>query len=307
MRSLLLALPLLAIAPRPADACSPPPCWSGSFVPQDGATVPANAPGFYFRPARPSSGSAGDASLVRLIAASDPTTQLAFTAVAQANGDYVIVPDAPLVPGETYSLEDGTVCGAGTLRSTFEAGPIAPLPTSLGALQLIGHGNVAKLGVATSSGSCTTEVDAIVAQVVLAESASAAPWKDLFLYETLVDNTPWVGHAAINVANDPGESWVGRGKDMLYRVCAPNPDAEFQGLEVGGHEVRFRASLPGAGATASLATPAEAIELMCTTAPSDDDPDTETVGDGSCSTGRPATFGFALLALGLLAARRRAR
>src|SRR5688572_7773528 len=38
------------VAPRPADACSPPPCWPAAFVPGHGGRVPANVPGLYWRP-----------------------------------------------------------------------------------------------------------------------------------------------------------------------------------------------------------------------------------------------------------------
>jgi uncharacterized protein (TIGR03382 family) len=303
MRSLLVTLAILAASSRPSDACSPPQCWPGAFVPKDGATIPANAPGFYFRPSE--SGSPGDASLVRLSAASDPTASIPFTAVPQPNGDFVLVPDAPLVEGETYTLEDRALCNNSTLHSTFTAGPAAPLPTSLGTVELVGHGNFAELDLATVSGSCSTSVDATVLQIALAESASASPWKDLFLYETLVDDQPWVNQASIAVRTTPGESWVGRGKDLLYRVCQLSSDAYYQGLPIGGHEVRFRASLPGASpTTASLATPKQAFEIMCTPDPDENEPDDHDDG-GGCSTSTPATLGGVMLVLASLTLRRR--
>lgn len=295
MRLLLLAVPVLAVAARPAEACSPPQCWPGAFIPQDGAVIPENAPGFYYRPSS-QGGTPGDASLVRLTAASAPAVSLELTAVAQPNGDFVLVPDAPLVAGETYTLEDGTLCNGDSMHATFTAGPSAPLPSSLGTVRLIGHGMFAELDVATASGSCSTKVEATIAQVTLDRSASAEPWKDLLLYETLVDDKPWVNQASINVRTDPGESWLGRGADLLYRVCAPNPDALFPGLSVGGHVVRFRASLPGVTNQTSLATPAEAIEIMCTANPNPD-PDEPGSDGGGCTTSKPATLGFLLLAL----------
>jgi hypothetical protein len=303
MRLLLLAFPLLVVSSRPADACSAPQCWPGAFVPQDGAVIPENAPGFYFRPPL-QGGSAGDASLVRLTAASDPSTPLAFTAMPQPNGDFVLVPDAPLVAGETYTLEDGAECNGGTMYSTFTAGPSAPLPSSLGSVNLIGHGMFAEIPVATASGSCSTTVEATIAQITLDVSASAEPWKDLLLYETLVDDKPWVNQVSINVRTDPGESWLGRGTDLLYRVCKPNPDAIFQGLAEGGHNVRFRASLPGVTNQTSLATPAAPIEIMCTSNPNPDPEEIDNDG-GGCATNRPATLGFVLLALLALVQRTR--
>jgi hypothetical protein len=306
MRSLLLALPLLASLSRPADACSAPQCWPGAFIPQDGAVIPENAPGFYFRPSL-QGGAPGDASFVHLTADSDPSTSLAFTAVPQPNGDFVLVPDAPLLAGETYTLEDRTVCNGAALRSRFTAGPTAPLPSSLGAVNLIGHGIFAEIDVATSSGSCSTKVEATIAQITLDRSATAEPWKDLLLYETLVDDKPWINQASINVRTDPGESWLGRGTDLLYRVCKPNPDAAFQGLAVGGHNVRFRASLPGLANQTSLATPASPVEIMCAANPGEEEEPGKPDDGGGCSTGKPTTFGFLLCALGLVLTSRRWR
>src|SRR3569623_1962903 len=134
-----LALALaLAGSPRPAAACSPPPCWPGYFTPGDAATVPANLPAIYWRPVRSGvQDSPPDVSQVVLATTADPATPLAFTAMALANGDYLLVPDAPLVAGTDYTIIDHTACGATAdagPRVTFHAAAAAPLPTSLGTL-----------------------------------------------------------------------------------------------------------------------------------------------------------------------------
>src|SRR5687768_9105345 len=190
MRGLLL-LGFLVVAPSPpADACSAPVCWPGAFVPGDGATIPANAPGLYWRPM--AGQDQPDPSQVRLTRASDPLTPLDFASTQLPNGDYVLAPAAPLIEGEQYVLEDRSTCsGTAGPRVTFTAGAQAPLPASLGTLQLIGHGTPLELDVSTASGSCSTTVDAMTLSIELVRSADAEPWKDLFLYETLVDDQPW--------------------------------------------------------------------------------------------------------------------
>lgn len=47
--------------------------------------------------------------MVVLAAASDPQSPVAFTATALANGDYLLVPDAPLVAGTDYTIVDTAV------------------------------------------------------------------------------------------------------------------------------------------------------------------------------------------------------
>jgi uncharacterized protein (TIGR03382 family) len=89
-------------------------------------------------------------------------------------------------------------------------------------------------------------------------------------------------------------------------VCQLSSDAYYQGLPVGGHEVRFRASLPGTSpTTASLATPKQAFEIMCTPDPDENEPGDNHDDAGGCSTGGPATLGGIMLVLAALTLRRR--
>jgi uncharacterized protein (TIGR03382 family) len=268
----------------------------GAFVPAgEGVTIPANAPGLFWRPSM-TSGQPADPSTVRLTRLGD-TTPIPFTPVAEVgSSDWVLVPQQPFIAGTQYVLEESVQCnGAPGARTVFTAGPEAPLPTTLGTLSIIGHGNFMDLEVATGSGSCSTMVGATVLSIFLEPSAEIEPWKDLLLYDTLVDGQPWVNQSTANMRPAPGASWRGRGKDLLYRICEPNPDASYPGLAVGGHQVAFRATLPGTSMT--IATPAQALELMCTSRPPDEEE--EDGDDGGCATTTPAsaTFVFALLAL----------
>ncbi|HSS03376.1 MAG TPA: hypothetical protein VLM79_40210, partial [Kofleriaceae bacterium] len=122
------------VLPRPADACSPPPCWPAAFVPGDRGRVPANLHGLYWRPMMgPDSDAKPENVVLEDMAA--PGVMLALTAQALDNGDYLLVPAAPLVEGKTYRLTDRSVCMITDEKGpqvTFSVAPAAPLPVSLG-------------------------------------------------------------------------------------------------------------------------------------------------------------------------------
>ncbi|MBA3538508.1 MAG: hypothetical protein H0T79_02665 [Deltaproteobacteria bacterium] len=298
--SLLLLVPALLVPSRPAEACSAPQCWPGAFIPGDATTIPSNAPGLYWRPTR--GNVAADPSSVKLSTVAAPGTALPFTATALPNGDYVLVPDAPLVEGTSYVLEDLALCG-GTAgpRVTFTAGPSAPLPTSLGGIATDPHGMRGDVELATTAGSCSVPVDVTMFGIELAPSADATPWMALFVFETLVDDQPWTPQKSINVENGPGESWRGRGRDLLFRTCTANPNVYFQGLSPGGHQLAFRASLPNAQA---VATPDMLIELMCDPVTDPDPVDDDDSSAGCASTKAPSS---ALILLGFAVVLRRRR
>ncbi len=301
MRSLscLLILSALLVQARPADACSRSVCWGGAFVPGDASTIPSNAPGLYWRPGSGESGAPSPAS-VRLTTVGAPGSALPFTATSLPGGDYVLVPAAPLVEGTSYVLEDLSICnGTARPRVTFTAGPSAPLPTSLGTVSTDPHGYRAEIDVATSVGSCSTTIDATLFGIALEPSAEAAPWMALLMFETVVDDQRWVAQESINVATSPGASWKGRGRDLLYRICTPNPDASYQGMSLGGHQVAFRASLPTAQPISAAPL---GIELMCDLAPDTDPDDDSAVG---CASSKPSSSSLILVAFAALLRRRR--
>ena len=244
-----IAIPVLALAtPRAADACSPVPCWQGYFVPGDAAHVPANLPAVYWRPMLSSSNPmTADPSRVVLTSTAEPGKPLPFKATALANGDFLLVLDAPLTAGTSYTITDSSTCdftGEHGPHATFTAAPAAPLPTYLGAL-VVTDGEVAPLEVASSSGSCFSEVSADRSTFVLAPATDAQPWLDVLQFETLVDGTKWRAVSGIGQTLPPGASWQGRGSDLLYRVCKTTDTSVDQGLATGTHDVELRATLPG--------------------------------------------------------------
>ena len=246
--------------------------------------------------------------MVVLTAASDPQTALPFTATALSNGDYLLVPDAPLVAGTDYTIIDHTPCGttpdAGP-HATFHVVAAAPLPASLGTLDIIDH-QQETFPVATASGSCTTDVLADQARLQLTPGADAVPWKDALHYQTVVDGQPWGASASINATYAPGSSWVGVAVDRLYHVCSTTDDTIGSGLAAGNHQASMTATLPGS--PVALAAAAVPVDLECSGSGSGSNGPIAGGGEDGCSAGGgsapvPGAL-LVLLVLGLRARRR---
>ena len=309
LRTAPLVLFALAGAPHPASACSPPQCWPGYFTPGDAATVPANLPAIYWRPV--SSGvqdTPPDPSMVVLTTTADPQAALPFTATALSNGDYLLVPDAPLVAGTDYTIVDHTPCGAtpdAGPRVTFHAVATAPLPTSLGTLAIVEH-QEETFSVGTARGSCTSEVLADQARIELTPTDDALAWKDALHYQTLVDGQPWGAAASLDATYAPGSSWAGVGIDRLYHVCSTDDDTIGSGLDAGTHQVSMTATLPGS--TVAVDAAAVALDLECSGSGSGSGSNGpgEQIEDG-CNAGGGSAAPLAFLALLALTRRRALR
>src|ERR1043165_3706688 len=107
-----------------------------------------------------------------------PGVMLALTPQALDNGDYLLVPTAPLVEGKTYRLTDRTACTIGDEKgpqATFSVGPGGPPPGSLGTLTAAAPA-VVKMNLATPSGSCFAEATVAQSSIELMASASAGAW-----------------------------------------------------------------------------------------------------------------------------------
>lgn len=303
----------LALVPaQPAAACSSS-CLAGSFVPGDGAHVPANLPGLIWRaPSAPSSPDPARVSLTRL----DTGATIALTATASDRGYYTLVPAEPLVAGVSYHLADATECALfGSAQATFTVTEAAPLPTALGTVTVTPRPR-ATAELMTTAGSCSVEADIAPVEVALAFTAEAEPWRDVLHFETLVDEQPWAPRASILSALPPGASWKGRGVDLVYSVCvnhsgfgAPSVD-----LPLGAHAVGMRAVLPGTGVdlyaeAVGFTTQCEAVGDdggLCDGGLGDHDAAAGADGGGGGCAAGGSGAGVAIgLALGGLIARRR--
>lgn len=289
MRPVLLAVAATvvasAVSARPADACSPPPCWPGFFLPGDTTNLPANAPGFLWRPMSSTSGGPAidPANVTIYIEGADPTATLPFTATPLDGGDYLLVPAQPLVEGTTYLLVDATECWDGSTgpMAAITAGAPAPLPQALGAL-VVFNPQVDTLTVATASGTCDTDVTAAMVSVQLAPSTDAVPWLDVLELDTLVDGQPWHALRTENGSIPPGESWAGRGWDVIYSVCESSDPNVSHGTTEGRHTVTMRATIPGADGV--IVATSDPFELDCGSI--GDPPDDPPIDDGAaCNAG----------------------
>jgi len=119
----------------------------------------------------------------------------------------------------------------------------------------------AKLKVAAGL-SCSAEVDAAqrVIEVVLPEAMK--PLAPNLLFETTVDGKAWRPADSICSRVVPGDSWRGKGKELVYAMCEPKPVLVEEGLAPNvEHWVQVRVRAPGSKTV--LETAREKFTLHC--------------------------------------------
>lgn len=232
-----------------ARACSGFACVTGGFVPREHGTVPSNVPAFLWKPSRPldSPFATGDVDggPAELYLSDGFGRHVPLTSERVGEGKVLLTPATPLVPGQSYLFSGPDACG-GTLPATFTftAGNPAPLPTTLErATDVDTSQDVLELA---GGAGCSEHIDSAQAHVSLELSESATPWKDAFVYTTWVDGNRWDARSDLQVFTPYGESWVGRGRDLVYAACETTGEAD-PGVGEGTHSVEFHAELPGAG------------------------------------------------------------
>ncbi|MCK6515526.1 hypothetical protein L6R46_10790 [Myxococcota bacterium] len=247
---------LWGLAPGEARACSPRPCHLAVAVPGDGASVPANLSAV----ALLRSGCAPFDEPRGLTVEGGAAVPVVEEASAAYPGVLLVRPEAgALSPGSRVSLGGaGDQRGPRALHLNLTA--LAPLPVALGALS-VEPNERGPVVVATDSGACSEALDAASAKVNLSFDPSAEPWRDAFIFETLVDGQPWRPSASLPDPAPFGGSWVGRGVDLLYAACGPDQHA-LMGLELGAHTVELVATLPGVPDLSWRAGPVD-VELRC--------------------------------------------
>jgi hypothetical protein len=256
--------------------------------------------------------SSADPGNIVLTTAAAPTTPIPFTAQPFADGDYLLVPAAPLAEGR-YVVTDRNTCtatGEHGPQVAFTVTPAAPLPADLGIL-IAPAPTIADLDLETRTGSCSSRATAAQASFELVPSASALAWRDVLHFETLVDGQPWRYQTALNVRVPPGASPTGRGRDRVFAVCASD-DKSLVGLAPGAHTITMHATLPGAKDVLTSST--LDVTLRCEAAPPPPPPPADPPDDGmpaardqGCSAGRPGTAAGLLVALLALRPRSRRR
>jgi hypothetical protein len=223
MRSALLVLAATSFTlstSTPADACSPPPCWGGAFVPGNHGRVPANAPALFWRPMSGFELTPDPVNVV-LTRAADPTTPILLAAQSFGSGDFLLAPAAALAPGD-YVLTDHTRCEHFDITGpqvAFTVGPAAPMPSELGTLTAIPEG-VQPIELSTSLGSCSVQAPVAAAQIQLTPSDAAVAWLDVLHFETWVDGKRWQYSPSSVAVVPPGASPLGRARDRVFHVCS---------------------------------------------------------------------------------------
>lgn len=276
----------VALPIQPTRACSGFGCWPDQYAPRAG-TVPANLPaiawwfgrsfgGFDDADAGPAMTTADD---LVLECGADAAARRTISVDVEMSDTYAqIIPKTALVAGESCSLHSRVVrcnldeVGAEgapwhphdtsylTGRATFSVGASSPLPAALGTFEI----EPAKLEpIELSEGSGCSGIETVCAvRGEVALSDEARPWRDAFVYETLVDGKPWRLFRAAPLPREEGSSYLGRGREILF---AKQPGAQRRvdasGLSPGRHTVVMRASL--AGTHAALETKPVEINLDC--------------------------------------------
>lgn len=249
---------------RNADACSAPPCWPGALVPANDTTVPANLPAIYWRSSRENIGDfLPNPTNVSLVEVDSSSAAVPLHAVSLQNGDHLLMIGEVLTPGKNYRLVDTTTCSFGHpdgIHVTFQATDAATFPGSLGEIVVSNEG-IRTINIGTYSGSCSTSIEADVASIEVELSEEAELWRDVLHFSTYVDGQLWWTSHSILASHAPGSSWIGRGRDRLYRICDSNDDWAFSGLSAGTHEIIVEATLPGT--TIKLTTAPTTVTLSC--------------------------------------------
>ena len=258
-RAMLVSAAVVGLWGLTADdvwACSPRPCHPAAAVPGDGASVPANLSAIALlrsdcapidEPRGLSVEGGAEVPVVEEASRTHPGVLL------------VRPQDGALGPGRRVILGGaGDQRGPRVLHLNLTAP--APLPVVLGTLSVDPHER-GPVVVATDSGACSEALDAASAKVILTLDPSAEPWRDAWIFETLVDGQPWRPSASLPEPAPFGGSWVGRGQDLVYAACTADHHAPLS-LSPGPHQVQLVATLPGVPDQSWRAGPVELV-LRC--------------------------------------------
>ncbi len=294
------ALTVSLFWPQRAEACSGLACEpGGSVAPADGKQIPANVPAVVL------SGSFAGAVEDRAPKLLDETRSVVASQISFEAGQWLIRPDAPLAPGETYTVTHDGLCGGepeGDYESSFTTGAVAPLPTALGTLA------VADEGISTikvpAGGLCETEAFAAYRSWNFTAHPSVQPWLPVISWRLEVNGSQWAStpHGSMEKLHVTQQDLL-----LIYSLCdqAGAPEAKV-GLAPGEHTVELQGFLPGA--TEPFAVVTEQVFLDCNGMSIDfgERDSLPPLGCAVVSTVLPGGFGLLALIRMLRARRRRA-
>jgi hypothetical protein len=305
----------------PAEACSAPLCEPDvkAPFPREGG-VPANVPALvlYTDDAIVTSGD----NAPRLLRGNGDVVASSTVASTDAYHVWFVVPDAPLVPGESYQLQARGECNVQSGSSKpaqflFTAATAQPLPTSTGTLR-VGETGRGSIQVANPA-SCSSAMDAGYVRFQFTPAPELVPFLPWIRWTLDVDGTRWASarHGAVlpdGTLTVPTPRESNFGERRLFQVhadCGTSETYVDKGRAPGRHHATLRPVL----AHAPSALPAVELdfELTCPgsgeqTPPTPPQPEAEEKpaesGFGCSQTGGTGVGGLAsLLALGFLVRR----
>ncbi|HVH41242.1 MAG TPA: hypothetical protein VM925_02830 [Labilithrix sp.] len=242
---------------RDANACWPGPCPEPRLLPESGATLPQNVPGFPFRPGGASSASDdGDAGAeLETVTLKDAVGNLVPTSTRSMRPtdafDRFIVPSAPLASG-SYSLELVNPC-AESKRETrsFTIGAPRSFPTQIGTLRAIRSATGTVMVEAPARCVATRKADSV--SIAIDPTPEFAAFQGVAIVSVFVDGKSWKGP----VTKYRGGGWPTHFDPfVVYAFCD-----QSSGVSPGRHVVEVRAHLEGAPSDPAPAT--IEIELKC--------------------------------------------
>ena len=265
-----VALAAGALAPSTGRACTPR-CPAFAAAPPDGAVVPANVPALVVRSPDLrcwySMCQGIELETPEIIDSGERSVGFEYLDPG-SNAPHLLVLAAPLTSGETYRFRypdpcaTATNCREGTCvipfrEQTLVAGPIAPLPTSLGEVE-VSEACVEVAPISTRRGSCVVNATVATLRLSIRPSADLVPFLPVTYFTSSVrgEETGRTPHAPELVDGQLAGDAVG----PIYSRCDAWDDLDANGLSPGIHEVIVRAWIAG------LAQPLEhrvAIEIRC--------------------------------------------
>jgi MYXO-CTERM domain-containing protein len=304
----------------PAEACSASLCEPGAKAPlPTSGTVPANLPALVLLPSAGLGGSIDTRQQPPQLLRSDDSLVATLTVEpGAAEPGWLVVPESPLVPGETYRLRAVGVCqypegSTRPLEVSFTAGDALPLPTSTGSLRVDTTGHE-RLSVAHSS-LCADSVDAGYVRFGFTPAPELVPFLPWVHWTLEVDGQRWTSawHGAVGpdgtLAPPTAQERI-FGARRLFQVHTSCGGALDDAHDKGWPPGRHRATLRPVLANAPGSLPPVEVDFELPTCPARPPPAPEPGGSSpGCShtggAGVPALV--SLLTLGLLARRRTRR
>ncbi len=262
---LSLGIGLATFGVRPAEACSPPTCTFAELYPRPGSQVPANTPGFVWRPTFDRSGFTstvgntlvvlrGDESLPYSVEPLDASwaQEAVFVrfGVALREGDRIDVTT-------TSTCVDGE---PGVSQSTwFTVTPSAPLPTRAGSAEQSGPPRI-ECRRTSGTPACIEWTMGTATDVAWTRDPELEPWRDILLRQTRVDGELYFSRTFGPNFNLPiGTNWADFDGHILYRACAWGWGL-FGGPAPGTRSVQFIAWVPGT-TQPEVVTPQALVEV----------------------------------------------